>query len=254
MFLLKKHNNLIHLCVVMSDDNQTESVMKATVHGACAYVLTPVKEEVIANIWQHIVRKKISKPDLTPPVQSDLTQSDGLDQHNDGSQIVDQEQNIGKKEDTAAKRTWIQSDLAQTVDLDQHNDFYKIINQDNGEQNVDKIDEKAAKKPRMLWAEDTLLVRSDLVQTDGINQAARMIWAEETLLVQSDLVQTNGLNKDNEDCIIINQDNNVQNIEKKVGKKTRKPRMTWTEDLHQKFLKAIDLVGGIESNQTFLNL
>ncbi|KAL9859486.1 putative two-component response regulator ARR19 [Arabidopsis thaliana] len=130
--------------VIMSDDNQTESVMKATFYGACDYVVKPVKEEVMANIWQHIVRKRlIFKPDVAPP------------------------------------------------------------------------------KPRMTW--------SKVFQP-----------------VQSHLVPTDGLDRDHFDSITINGGNGIQNMEKKQGKKPRKPRMTWTEELHQKFLEAIEIIGGIE--------
>lgn len=207
----------------MSDENQLESVMKATIRGACDYVMKPVREEVIANIWQHVVRKRMmSKPGLTQPVQSDLVQSHGLDQDNDDSKTVDQdngEQNIGKEEGKAAKKPrmmctglpqLVQSDLVQTNGLDQDNDdFIKTIYQDYGEQSI----------------------------YNEVDKEHRMMCTSFIQPFQSDLVQTNGLY----------QDNGIHNFDKKEGKKPRKPRMTWTGDLHQKFLQAIEIVGGLES-------
>ncbi|CAL9218202.1 unnamed protein product [Arabidopsis halleri] len=238
--------------VIMSDDNQTESVMKATFHGACDYVVKPVKEEVIANIWQHIVRKMLmSKPDVVPPVQSDLAQSDGLDQDKADLKIVDEEPNINEKQ----LITWtediqpFQSDLVQVDEVGQLNDYSKTMNQDN-------MFNKAATKPRMAWTEVIQPVQSDLVQANDYsqimnqgnmyNKAAkkpRLTWTEVFQPVQSYLVQTDGLDRDYHDSITIN---GRQNMEKKEAKKPRKPRMTWTEDLHQKFLEAIEIVGGIE--------
>ncbi|KAG7599904.1 CheY-like superfamily [Arabidopsis suecica] len=242
--------------VIMSDDNQTESVMKATVYGACDYVVKPVKEEVIANIWQHIVRKMLmSKPDVVPPVQSDLAQSDGLDQDKADIKIVDEEPNINEKQ-LITRTEDIQP--VQVDEVGQLNDYSKIMNQDN-------MFNKAATKPRMPWTEVIQPVQSDLVQANEFgqltdysqimnqdnmfNKAAkkpRLTWTDVFQPVQSYLVQTDGLDRDYLDSITINGGNGRQNMEKKEAKKPRKPRMTWTEDLHQKFLEAIEIVGGIE--------
>ncbi|CAH8338466.1 unnamed protein product [Eruca vesicaria subsp. sativa] len=55
--------------VIMSNDHQTKSVVDAIQHGACHYVMKPVRKEIIAFIWHHIIRKRVmSKPGLVPPV------------------------------------------------------------------------------------------------------------------------------------------------------------------------------------------
>lgn len=150
----------------MADDDPVESVMQATIHGACDYLVKPISHSIIANIWQHIVRKRMMmmpKPGLIPPVQSE----------------------------------------------------------DKGEQNIDEIEENAAKKPRMASP------------------------CEETQPLQSDPVPSNGLDKDNDNSMTINQCNGEENI---VEQKPRKARMMWDKDLQEKFLKAIDIAGGAESN------
>lgn len=192
--------------------------MQATLHGACDYVMKPVSKEVIANMWQHIVRKRMmSKPGLTQPVQSDLVQSQGLGQDNDDSRTVGQ--GIDKEENWTGEIQQVQSDLVQTTDVfDLETYDFETTDQENAERNIDKEDENAAKKARMMWSSSVYPVQLDLVQTDGLYR-----------------------------------DNCEQNIIKKEGKKARKPRMTWTGDLHQKFLQAIEIVGGIESNQKILN-
>ena len=45
---------------------------------------------------------------------------------------------------------------------------------------------------------------------------------------------------------------NEQKIDKKKESYFKRPRMSWTGDLQQKFLEAIDIVGGPKSNLTIL--
>lgn len=43
----------------MSVDGETSRVMKGIQHGACDYLLKPVRMRELKNIWQHVFRKKI---------------------------------------------------------------------------------------------------------------------------------------------------------------------------------------------------
>ncbi|KAK8470628.1 hypothetical protein PHAVU_003G017000 [Phaseolus vulgaris] len=43
--------------IMMSGDSTTSAVMKGIRHGACDYLIKPVREEELRNIWQHVVRK-----------------------------------------------------------------------------------------------------------------------------------------------------------------------------------------------------
>lgn len=43
----------------MSVDGETSRVMKGVQHGACDYLLKPIRMKELRNIWQHVVRKKI---------------------------------------------------------------------------------------------------------------------------------------------------------------------------------------------------
>lgn len=45
---------------VMSRDGEIDSVMRGIKHGACDYLLKPVRLEELRNIWQHVVRKLVS--------------------------------------------------------------------------------------------------------------------------------------------------------------------------------------------------
>lgn len=44
--------------IMMSANGETSAVMKGIKHGACDYLLKPVRMEELRNIWQHVVRKK----------------------------------------------------------------------------------------------------------------------------------------------------------------------------------------------------
>ncbi|CAN8321006.1 unnamed protein product [Cochlearia groenlandica] len=141
--------------LIMSEDNQIDSVMKATMHGACDYVMKPVREETIANIWTHIVRKRMmSKP--------------GLNQDNDDFKILEHsnnELNIDMTEEKASKKprmTWIEEirqiqspNLVKVYGLDRNNnDGFNIMNQYSDEQNMDCKIEKKPRKTRMTWTRD----------------------------------------------------------------------------------------------------
>ncbi|KAG2328555.1 hypothetical protein Bca52824_011283 [Brassica carinata] len=152
--------------VIISDDNRTASVMKAIVHGACVYVMKPVRKEIIANIWQHIVRKRMtSKLGLIPPVKLDVV-------HNQDS-----------------------------FKQDKYNSLH--MDQGNSEQKINMIGENRA--------------------------------------IQS--VQSNGLDQDNNDSWTTSPDNGEQNMDREERKQLKK-RMAWTNDLQEKFLKAVDDLGG----------
>ena len=43
---------------MMSADGRTSAVMRGIRHGACDYLIKPIREEELKNIWQHVVRKK----------------------------------------------------------------------------------------------------------------------------------------------------------------------------------------------------
>ncbi|WOL08650.1 two-component response regulator ORR22 isoform X1 [Canna indica] len=44
--------------IMLSVNGETKTVMKGIKHGACDYLLKPVRIEELKNIWQHVVRRK----------------------------------------------------------------------------------------------------------------------------------------------------------------------------------------------------
>ncbi len=47
---------------MLSAHSDTKLVMKGVTHGACDYLLKPVRIEELQNIWQHVVRRKKLEP------------------------------------------------------------------------------------------------------------------------------------------------------------------------------------------------
>lgn len=44
--------------IMLSANDQTQTVMKGISHGACDYLLKPVRIEELRNIWQHVIRRR----------------------------------------------------------------------------------------------------------------------------------------------------------------------------------------------------
>lgn len=43
--------------IIMSAYGRTSAIIRAIRHGACDYLIKPIREEELKNIWQHVVRK-----------------------------------------------------------------------------------------------------------------------------------------------------------------------------------------------------
>ena len=70
----------------MSIDGEVDRVMKGVQHGACDYLLKPIRMEELQNIWQHVIRKKIRKGENIQMMISRL--DDDGQQQNAGEMIA----------------------------------------------------------------------------------------------------------------------------------------------------------------------
>ncbi|XP_018627523.2 two-component response regulator ORR24-like [Nicotiana tomentosiformis] len=48
--------------IMLSANSDSRPVMKGITHGACDYLVKPVRLEELKNIWQHVIRKKKVEP------------------------------------------------------------------------------------------------------------------------------------------------------------------------------------------------
>ncbi|CAD6337439.1 unnamed protein product [Miscanthus lutarioriparius] len=122
--------------IMLSVNGETKSVMKGITHGACDYLLKPVRIEELRNIWQHVVRRKFSKRERSNlDIYKDFNKLPSTDPCHGHNQIIagasDQSGRISKKR------------------KEMHSD-----EEDDGEENdFQEGDEpSAAKKPRVVWS------------------------------------------------------------------------------------------------------
>ena len=120
--------------VVLSINGDTKLVMKGITHGACDYLLKPVRIEELKNIWQHVIRRK---------------KFDSKDRNNCGNQ---EKLHSGSVEGGPGS--------AGTL-LDQNGKLNKK-RKDQDEEEVEEHDENGPdnddpsnqKKPRVVWSVD----------------------------------------------------------------------------------------------------
>jgi two-component response regulator (ARR-B family) len=48
---------LLLLLAVMSSNGEHTTVMRGVTHGACDFLIKPVRIEELRNIWQHVIRR-----------------------------------------------------------------------------------------------------------------------------------------------------------------------------------------------------
>lgn len=124
----------------MSVDGETSRVMKGVQHGACDYLLKPIRMKELRNIWQHVFRKKIHEiRDMESHESIDAVQMmrNGTD-HSDDVQFLSMEDltSVKKRKDIENKHD--DKDFSDTSStkkarvvwsVDLHQKFVKAVNQ-----------------------------------------------------------------------------------------------------------------------------
>lgn len=107
----------------MSVDGETSRVMKGVQHGACDYLLKPIRMKELRNIWQHVFRKKIHQAKAIQPKQ------DQPPLNNNSAIPISSTGNKRKDDDckAAADPTSLKKPrVVWTIDL--HHKFVKAVN------------------------------------------------------------------------------------------------------------------------------
>ncbi|GMI81507.1 response regulator 12 [Hibiscus trionum] len=116
--------------IMLSANGDTKLVMKGITHGACDYLLKPVRIEELQNIWQHVIRRrKVERKDRSNSGSIDKPRIDSGDVAGTGN--VDQTGKLKKKRKD------------QNEDEDEEHD--ENVNDDDE-------DTSAQKKPRVVWS------------------------------------------------------------------------------------------------------
>ncbi|GMN35323.1 hypothetical protein TIFTF001_005228 [Ficus carica] len=124
---------LIIVFLVLSANGDTKLVMKGISHGACDYLLKPVRIEELKNIWQHVIRRK---------------KFDSKNQKNSGSH---DRTNGGSGEGELGSAGTGNSDQNGKINK-KRKDQDEDDDEDQDENGHDTDDPSTQKKPRVVWS------------------------------------------------------------------------------------------------------
>ncbi|CAN6551293.1 unnamed protein product [Malus baccata var. baccata] len=111
--------------IMMSADDGKSVVMKGVTHGACDYLIKPVRIEALKNIWQHVVRKKKNE-------RKDVEQSGSVEE-GDRQQKPSEDADYSS---SANEGSWKNSKRRK----------------DEEEETDERDDSSTLKKPRVVWS------------------------------------------------------------------------------------------------------
>ncbi|KAF2286561.1 hypothetical protein GH714_017664 [Hevea brasiliensis] len=126
--------------IMMSVDGETSRVMKGVQHGACDYLLKPIRMKELRNIWQHVFRKKINEVrdiEILEGMETIQMTRNGLDLPDDGHLVCGEDlTSVKKRKDIEGKHddkdpgdnsSTKKARVVWSVDL--HQKFVKAVNQ-----------------------------------------------------------------------------------------------------------------------------
>ncbi|KAJ7555787.1 hypothetical protein O6H91_05G055000 [Diphasiastrum complanatum] len=109
--------------IMMSTDGETSAVMKGITHGACDYLLKPVRLEELKNIWQHVVRKRRNEG-------KDVEHSASIEDNERSKRFIEDNEQIGPL--ISKKR--------------------KDVKEEDDDNDQETDDPTAPKKARVVWS------------------------------------------------------------------------------------------------------
>ncbi|XP_058082785.1 two-component response regulator ARR2-like isoform X2 [Magnolia sinica] len=114
--------------IMMSADDGKDVVMKGITHGACDYLIKPVRIEAIKNIWQHVVRKR----------RNELKEIE----HSGSVEDSDRQRRISDDGDYASS----------AIEGSWRNPKRRKDEKDEEDEIEDREDSSTMKKPRVVWS------------------------------------------------------------------------------------------------------
>lgn len=113
---------------MISGDESTNLVMRGIRHGACDYLIKPVRDEELKNIWQHVVRKRRNE-------NKEHDHSGSTEDHDRRKRAIDDAEYASPVNDGADKAQKKRRDSKDEDDTEMDND-----------------DSSTSKKPRVVWS------------------------------------------------------------------------------------------------------
>ncbi|XP_049354888.1 two-component response regulator ARR2-like [Solanum verrucosum] len=132
--------------IMMSADDSKDVVMKGVTHGACDYLIKPVRIEALKNIWQHVIRKK--KHELKDKDFDQSTSVEDGDQQQKPPEDVDYSSSANEGNWKSSKRRKEEEDETEERD-----------------------DLSTSKKPRVVWSVELHQQFVQAVNQLGIDKA-----------------------------------------------------------------------------------
>ncbi|KAL0409029.1 UNVERIFIED_CONTAM: Two-component response regulator ORR21 [Sesamum radiatum] len=136
--------------IMMSADGRTNLVMRGIRHGACDYLIKPIRDEELKNIWQHVVRKKwneIKEHDYSGSMEDHDRQKRAIDDAEYASSV-----NEGADEVLKAQKK-------------------RRDSKDEDETELENDDPATTKKPRVVWSVELHQQFVSAVNQLGIDKA-----------------------------------------------------------------------------------
>ncbi|KAI4976635.1 hypothetical protein ZWY2020_050242 [Hordeum vulgare] len=120
--------------IMLSVNGETKSVLKGITHGACDYLLKPVRIEELRNVWQHVVRRKFSNRE---PNNHDLCKEISKPPSSDSYYRLGQATCDSHRSSDQSGRP---------------NKKRKELHSEDEDEGDDNDDASASKKPRVVWS------------------------------------------------------------------------------------------------------
>ncbi|PKA46063.1 Two-component response regulator ARR2 [Apostasia shenzhenica] len=137
--------------IMMSADGRTSAVMRGIKHGACDYLIKPVRIEELKNIWQHVIRKKWNE-------NKDVEHSGSLEDSDCHRRVADDAEyasSVNNGLDSSWKTQKKKRDTKEE--------------EDEGE--LENDDPSTSKKPRVVWSVELHQQFVNAVNQLGIDKA-----------------------------------------------------------------------------------
>ncbi|CAI0426041.1 unnamed protein product [Linum tenue] len=121
--------------IMMSVDGETSRVMKGVQHGACDYLLKPIRMKELRNIWQHVLRKRLHEvrdiESLEGIESIQMSSINGSDQSEDAYLFCgDDLSSMRKRKDDKDLGDTSSNKKARVVwSVDLHQKFVRAVNQ-----------------------------------------------------------------------------------------------------------------------------
>ncbi|KAK6942262.1 SANT/Myb domain [Dillenia turbinata] len=132
--------------IMMSGNSDTKMVMKGITHGACDYLVKPIRREELQNIWQHVIRRKSEK-------QSRKVNTEMAGQ--------------GTQESSQARGDDDRNVACNRKRKEQNNE-----EEDDGDDNMQETEDTATqKRPRVVWSPELHRKFVTAVNQLGIDRA-----------------------------------------------------------------------------------